>query len=403
MKIPFFDLKRQYEELKPELQKRVLECLDDCNFIGGPEVGQLEKRLAEYLNVKHVITCGNGTDALQLALKAYGIGPGDEVITSAFSFFASPESISSVGATPVFADIDPVDLNMDPDSVRSKITDRTKALLPVHIFGRPAKMDEINEIAKEYNLIVIDDACQAIGAEYKQRKIGGIAGTEDKQGATAFSFYPTKNLGAYGDGGMVTTNDDDIATILRALKVHAGGKNGYNAAKALGKVQEEFVELKEKTTDLYDPYKYYNYLIGGNSRLDTIQATILNLKLDHLDEYNNKRGAIASRYIDELEGLPIGLPPKNSEDSNCCWHQFAIMTDRKEELIAYLTEEGIGVGAFYPVPLHLQKAFADLGYKEGDLPYAETACKQSVCLPVFPELKDEEVDYIIEKIKAFFA
>ena len=318
------------------------------------------------------------------------------MITSAFSFFASPESISAVGATPVFADIRLEDLNIDPASIREKITDKTKAILPVHIFGKPADMDEINKIAEENNLVVIDDACQAIGSEYKGKRIGGLAG------ATAFSFYPTKNLGAYGDGGMITTNDDNIATICRALKVHAGGKNGFDAAKALGKIDEEFVELSEKATDLYDPYKYYNYLIGGNSRLDSVQAAILNIKLNHLNDYNYNRASIAGRYIDGMKGLPIKLPASDTADSISCWHQFAILTEKKEEMINYLSDKGVGVGAFYPVPLHLQKAYNDLGYKEGDLPNAEQACNQSVCLPVFPELKEEEVDYIIETIKGFF-
>lgn len=396
MKIPFFDLSRQYAGIKEEAEQAVLQVCASCGYIEGAAVKQFEKEMAEYLGVKHVITCNSGTDSLELALRASGIKPGDEVITSSFSFFATAEAISAVGAVPVFADIKEEDYNIDPESIKNKVTEKTKAILPVHIFGSPVDVDAIKQIADEYSLKVIEDACQAIGSEYRNAKIGTVGD------AAAFSFYPTKNLGAFGDGGMVTTNNDEIALVVRSLKAHAGGKNGYEAATILGCEFGEFVTDNQEATELYDPYKYYNYMIGGNSRLDSIQAAVLSVKLNHLDNYNERRAAIANKYNSQLKDLPIHLPKAADNIITPCWHQYVLLTDDKEGLINYLGKNGIGAGAFYPVPLHLQKAFADLGYNAGDLPMSESVCKRSVCLPVFPELTEEETDYIVETIRAFF-
>lgn len=396
MKIPFFDLSRQYEGIRDEVEKNVLEVCAGCGYIEGPAVKNFEKEMAAYLGVKHVITCNSGTDALELALRACGVKPGDEVITTAFSFIATAEAISAVGAIPVFADIKQDDYNIDSKSIEEKITNKTKAILPVHIFGSPVDCDAINRIAKENNLKVIEDACQAIGSEYCGSKAGTLGD------AAAFSFYPTKNLGGFGDGGMITTNSDEVETVVRALKAHAGGKNGYDAATILGYEFGEFVSEKQEATALYDPFKYYNYLIGGNSRMDSIQAAVLSVKLRKLDEYNKKRSAIAEKYNKALEALPIQLPREKDTTISPCWHQYVMLTDSKEELIDFLGKKGVGAGAFYPVPLHLQKAFSNLGYKEGDLPVSESACKRSVCLPVFPELTEDETDYIIESVKEFF-
>jgi len=397
MKIPFFDLKRQYSEIAAKVEENVVEVMRSGQFIEGAATKELEKRLAEYLGVKHVITCGNGTDSLRIGLQACGIGAGDEVITTAFSFFATAEAIAQTGATPVFADINPKTFNMDVESARSKVTAKTKAILPVHIFGLPADMDEICQLASEYNIPVIEDACQAIGAEYKGKKTGNLGSLG------CFSFYPTKNLGAMGDGGMITTNDDNLAKICRALKSHAAGRNGAEAFSVLYKEQvPELEDLKVSENGLYDPCKYFNYFIGENSRLDSMQAAVLLVKLEYLDSYNKKRKAIAERYSLELAGLSLQLPQVDYDDRESCWHQYAVLCEDKEKFVAYMEENGIGVGAFYPVPLHLQKAFKNLGYANGSLLTAEEVCSKSVCLPIFPELSEEEIDYIINTIKEYF-
>lgn len=397
MKIPFFELSRQYEEIREEVEQKVREVMESGQYIEGPAVKQLEKELGEYLGVKHVITCGNGTDALRIALQANGIREGDEVITTAFSFFATAEAIAQIGAVPVFADIDAESLNISVEDIKNKITKKTKAILPVHIFGRPARMDEINAVAREHGLPVIEDACQAAGARYKGKSAGAL-GTMG-----CFSFYPTKNLGAFGDGGMITTDDDELACICRAMKAHAAGRNGAEAYSRLyHETVTELNELRESANGLYDPCKYFNYFIGGNSRLDSMQAAVLLVKLKKLDEYNGKRKRIAEIYSKEFSTLPIGLLQTDTEESVSCWHQYAILCDKKEELIKYLEENGVGAGSFYPVPLHLQKAFKALGYREGSLPAAEEACRRSVCLPVFPELLDEEIDYVIATVRNFF-
>jgi len=397
MKIPFFDLKRQYDGISEEVEREVVEVMRSTQYIEGKATKDLETKLAEYLGVKHVITCGNGTDALRIALRAVGVKEGDEVITTSFSFFATPEAIAQIGAIPVFADIDEKTLNINPESIKKLISDKTKAILPVHIFGLPANMDEINEIAMAHKIPVVEDACQAIGAVYKGKKAGNL-GT-----VGCFSFYPTKNLGAMGDGGMISTNDDNVAKICRSLKSHAAGKLGAEAYSALYNERvDELENMKVSENGLYDPCKYYNYFIGGNSRLDSMQAAVLNVKLAHLDEYNLKRANIAKRYTEALRNLNLRVPETEYSDRESCWHQYAVLCDKKQELIDFLASKEIGVGAFYPVPLHLQKAFKNLNYSEGSLKVTEDVCQKSVCLPVFPELNDEEVDYIIESIKEFF-
>ena len=397
MTIPFFDLHRQYQALKAAIEPAVLECLFSCNYVEGPKVKELEREACSYLNAKHAVTCGNGTDALKLALRAVGVVPGDEVITTPFTFFATAEAIAAVGATPVFADVNADDYCMDPSKIEALITAKTKAILPVHIFGSPADMDAICDIARRHHLKVVDDACQAIGAVYRGKKIGALAD------ATCYSFYPTKNLGAYGDGGMITTNDDEVATNCRAIKAHGAGKVGALAyAQLSGTPVETIPQTESKEQPLYDPFKYYNYLVGENSRLDSLQATILLVKLAHLDEWNKRRAEIAKRYIDGLKDTPVQLPHMAQQGSIHCWHQFALMSNEKEALTKHLGEHGVGTGAFYPVPLHLQKVFLSLGYHEGDLPVSESLCKRSICLPVFPELTNEECDYIIETIRQFY-
>ena len=398
MKVPFLNLQRQYQEIKAEVEPKVLEILETCSYIGGKYVEEFERDMAQYLGVRNVLGCSNGTDALVLALRACNVKPGDEVITTPFSFFATAEAIASVGAVPVFVDIRENDYNIDPDKIENAITNKTKAILPVHIFGAPCDMDPIMDVAKSHGLKVIEDDAQAIGSEYKGKKAGTLGDVG------CFSFYPTKNLGGAGDGGMVTTNSDDIRTVLAALKVHGSGKTGAEAKKILEKSGDSEGEMitNEKASELYDPYKYYNYLIGYNSRLDAIQAAVLSVKLTHLDDYNEKRRTIAGSYI---EGLTKKITvPDYSKDINPCWHQFVIRSDHKEELCEYLSSHGVGAGTFYPVPLHLQKAFdksncANAGAK---LPVSELISSQSVCLPIFPEMTREETDYVIETVNAFY-
>lgn len=397
MQIPFFDIKRQYTKIADEVEQNVLSVMQEAQYIEGNKVKELEERLADYLGVKYVITCGNGTDALRIALKACNIMQGDEVITTAFTFFATAEAIAQVGAVPVFADIREDTLNLDPESIKEKITSRTKAILPVHIFGMPAEMDRINDIARKYHLAVIEDACQAIGAEYKGKK----AGTMGTIGC--FSFYPTKNLGAFGDGGAIVTDDIQIAEACRAYKTHGSGKAGAKTYRKIHHLEEKILSQENTVAQgFYDPYKYYNYLIGDNSRLDTIQAAILCVKLKRLDEFNKRRKEIAEQYMENLKDLPIKIVQKEGSGYCSCYHQYVVLCEDKKALVEYLQENGIGTGAFYPIPLHLQKAFAYLNYSEGDLPVTEKVCRQSVCLPIFPELEDREIAYIIEKIIKYY-
>ena len=393
MKVPFLDLKRQYEGIREQVEPKVCEVLASCAYIGGKYVQEFEKNIAEYLNVKHVVACGNGTEALVLALRACNVQPGDEVITTPFTFFATAEAVSSIGATPVFVDVNENDYTIDPTKIEEKITERTKAILPVHIFGAPCNMDEIMKIARTHNLKVVEDCAQAIGTTYKGKHAGGLGDVG------CFSFYPTKNLGAFGDGGMVTTNDDDLYTVLMALREHGAAQNGAKAREILYGIHDE-QQTSEVQTELYNPYKYFNYLIGYNSRLDAIQAAILNIKLTKLEEYNGRRTQIAQAYSSKL--CSDVIRPEYSEDGVTCWHQYALRTDKKNELCDYLQKNDIGCGTFYPVPLHLQKAFDNLGYKMGDMPVAEKISAQTVCLPIFPEMTEEEVDFVIQTINNFY-
>lgn len=395
MKVPFLDLKTQYQGIKDEVEPAVLDILENCCYIGGTYVQQFEKSVREYLGVKHAVGCSNGTDALVLGLKACNVKPGDEVITTPFTFFATAEAIASIGAIPVFVDIRQEDYTIDPDKIEAAITEKTTAILPVHIFGAPCDMDRIMGIARKYNLKVIEDDAQAIGSEYKGRKAGTLGDVG------CFSFYPTKNLGGAGDGGMVTTNSDSLNTIVRAYKEHGAGQEGAEAIHLLGE-ELESVDVKEEVTELYNPYKYYNYLIGYNSRLDAIQAAVLSAKLKHLDEYNARRSEIARLYFD---GLTEKLKrPVYSSDVKPCWHQFVVRSDYKQELCSYLSEHGVGNGTFYPVPLHKQKAFHALNRKNpgAKLPIAEEISSQSVCLPIFPEMTNEQAGYVIDMVNEFY-
>ena len=367
MSIPLLDLKAQYLTIKEEIDQAVLGVLDSCRFILGPEVKALEDEIASYCGTKHAVAVANGTDALVLALHACKIGPGDEVITSPFTFFSSAETIANVGATPVFADIDPFTLNLDINIIEEKITSRTKAIIPVHIFGQMMNMDQVMALAAKYNLKVIEDAAQAIGAEYCGKKAGscGNAGT--------FSFFPTKNLGGYGDGGMAVTNDDWIAEKIRILRFH-GCKN-----------------------------KYYHEEVGYNSRLDEIQAAILRVKFRYLDQWNKDRrekAEVYNRLLAPLAEQGKIILPGNDPKAKPVYHLYVLRSDDRENIAHVLGEHGIASAIYYPLPLHLQNAFAYLGYKAGDLPVAEQTCTQALAIPCYPELTLNQQEKIVQTINS---
>ena len=370
MNVPLLDLKEQNSALRPEIEAALGRVLDSNGFILGPEVAALEQELAVYCSVKHAIGCASGSDAILLALMAYDIGPGDEVITTPYSFFATVSSITRLGATPVFVDIDPDTYNIDPTKVEAAITERTKAIEPVHLYGQCSNMDEIEAVASRRGIPVIEDAAQAIGAEENGVRAGNIGAIG------CFSFYPSKNLGAMGDGGFLTTNDDALAAKLLALRNHGA------------------------------EIKYFHKWVGLNSRLDGFQGAVLRVKLPHLERWTEARRANAARYrqlftdagLTEQIGLPI-------ERENCrhIYNQYVIrVPNRRDDLRAHLTERNVGTDIYYPVPLHLQECFAYLGYKEGDLPESERAARETLAIPIYPELKPEQQEYVVSTIGDFF-
>lgn len=371
-KIQMVDLKSQYEKIKTEVDKGIQEVIDSCAFINGPAVRDFQSDLEKYLDVKHVIPCANGTDALQVAMMALGLKPGDEVITVSFTFIATAEVIALLGFTPVLVDVEPDTFNISIDSLRKAITPKTKAIVPVHLFGQCANMEEIMEIAKEKNLYVIEDACQAIGAEYifkdgSRKK----AGTIGHIGCT--SFFPSKNLGCYGDGGAIFTNDDELAKQMRVVVNH-------------GMV-----------------VRYYHDYIGVNSRLDSIQAAVLKVKLQYLDEYARARNYAASFYNRAFENHPKIKTPVTAPYSTHVFHQYTLVLTNvdRNELQSYLASKEIPAMIYYPVPLHMQKAYIDPRYKEGDFPVTEKLCSSVISLPMHTELDDEQLKYITDSVLEF--
>jgi UDP-2-acetamido-2-deoxy-ribo-hexuluronate aminotransferase len=362
MKINFIDLQAQYLEYQSEIDSEVLEVFSSAQFIGGEKLNTLEKNLADYTGAKHAIGCSSGTDALLLSLMALDIGYGDEVITTPFTFIATAEVISFLGAKPVFVDIDPVSYNIDPTKIQNVITDRTKAIIPVSLYGQCADMDAINYIAKENNLTVIEDACQSFGATYNGKKSCNLSTI----GCT--SFFPSKPLGAYGDGGAIFTNDDELATKMRMLLNH-----GQNE-------------------------RYKHKYIGINGRLDALQAAILNVKLKYFDKEVKARDEIGSRYNDLLEDADV-ITPKIAQDNTSVFAQYSIRVKDKEAMVEKLSEQEIPTAVHYPVPLHLQEAFASLGYKEGDFPISEEISTQIMSLPMSPYLTEQQQDFIVKTIK----
>jgi dTDP-4-amino-4,6-dideoxygalactose transaminase len=367
-KFPFLDLKAQYATIKGEVQAAVNRVLDSQHFILGPEVEQLEKEVAGVTGSAFAVSCASGSDALLLALMALGIDEGDEVVTTPFTFGATIGSIARLKAKPVFVDIDPVTFNIDPNEIESAITPRTRAIMPVHLFGLSAEMDPITDIARRHNLAVIEDAAQAIGASYHGKAVGSL-GT-----AACFSFFPSKNLGGAGDGGLVSTNDPELAARLKMLRLH-GTKKKYN----------------------YE-------IIGMNSRLDAIQAAILRVKLPHLNNWTEARRSHADTY--RLLFAEAGLEhrvtlPVEPEGCRHVYNQFTIRVERRDALRDYLRDHGIPTEIYYPFPLHTEKAFAYLGHSAGDFPHAERAARQAVSLPIFAELTDEQQQAVVQTIAAF--
>ena len=392
MDIPLLNLTRQYEDIKNNIDLSLSSVFQTSSYIMGENVKKFEKEFSDYLGVRHSISVGNGTDALIIALKALGIGAGDEVITTPYTFFATAEAISFVGAKPVFVDVRLDTYNIDETKIEEKISQHTKAILPVHIFGQCAEMDKINSIAQKHGLYVIEDACQAAGAEYKGKKAGSLSDI------SCFSFFPTKNLGCAGDGGMICTNDDKLNIVCRALKAHGSGENGERAYNLINSIEGSVSIDNNVNNTVYNPKKYYNYIIGQNSRLDEIQAAILRIKLKHLNEYIENRRSIALKYNEGLMNTDL-ITPKEAPNNKHAYHLYILRSENRDAVCQKLKESGISTGIYYPVPLHLQKCYADLGYKVGDLPNAEYLSHRTFAIPMFPEMNDEEQKYIIKAIE----
>ncbi len=371
VKVPLLDLRAQYATIREEIRAAVDGVLESQQCILGPAVTECEAQLAEYCRSAHAITVSSGSDALLISLMAEDVGAGDEVITTPYTFFATAGAIARTGAKPVFVDIDPQTYNLDPGQIEARISQKTKALLPVHLYGQCAAMDPLLALADRYRIPVIEDAAQAIGAEYQGRR----AGTMGRYGC--FSFFPSKNLGAAGDGGLVTTQDAAVAEKLRILRVH-GSKP-----------------------------KYYHALLGGNFRFDSLQAAIVSVKLRYLDRWTAGRQANAARYrrLFEASGLtgagPVRLPYE-APGNRHIYNQFILRVDRRDELFEYLKGQGVGVEIYYPVPLHLQACFAYLGHRAGDFPASEAAAGQTLALPIYPELSDEQAEYVVARIARFY-
>jgi len=366
MSVPLLDLRAQYREIGAELETAVLEVLRSGKYIKGDKMVEMEQALAKYCRTSFVISCASGTDALLLGMMALGIGPGDEVVTTPYTFFATAGSISRLGAKPVFVDIEPKTYNIDPAMIGAAITEKTRAVIPVHLYGQCAEMNPILELATKRNLAVIEDAAQAIGAIYRGRKAGSMG----KMGC--FSFFPSKNLGACGDGGFIATDDEKLAELLIVLREH-GAKP-----------------------------KYYHSLIGINSRMDALQAAVILVKLPFLERWHQARRKNAAYYNQALADLPIVLPFVREGDLSI-FNQFVIRCSRRDELKKFLQGKGIGTEIYYPVPLHLQKCYAHLGHRPGDFPRAEAAALETLALPIYPQLEASQRDEVVSAIREFYA
>jgi len=367
MKVPFLDLKIQYKEIEQEVLPMVTDAMENASFIGGPQVSGFEEEFANFCDSKFCVGVGSGTDALRFALIAVGVGSGDEIITVPNTFIATTEAISQVGATPVFVDIYSDTGNIDVSLIEGKITEKTKVIIPVHLYGQPADMDPILEVAKRHNLAVIEDACQAHGALYKNKKAGslGIAG--------CFSFYPGKNLGAFGEAGAVVTQDDEIADKIRMIRDHGQEK------------------------------KYFHQIEGYNGRLDAIQAGVLRIKLKRLENWNRSRRENAAYYNELLSEIPGVTIPVEADFAVSVYHLYVLLIDDRDRLQQFLGDKGIATGLHYPMPLHLQKAYEHLGFKEGAFPVTENVAGRLLSLPMYPQLTRKQIEYVADTIKEFIS
>lgn len=367
MSVPFFDITRQNQTALKELNSAIEQVISSGRFILGENVSLLEKEIAEYCSVKYAAGVASGTEALHLALRACGVKEGDEVITSPFTFVATAEAIAYCGATPVFVDIVPKTFNIDASKIEDRVTKKTKAILPVHLYGQACEMNKIMEVARKHNLAVIEDCAQSIGAEYEGHKVGAFGN------AGCFSFFPTKNLGCFGDGGMVATNNEKVDKEIKILRGHGSRKT------------------------------YHYDMIGYNSRLDELQAAILRVKLRHLEDFSHKRRKNSNIYHKHLKEIDQITLPYELPNGKHVFNQFTVrIKEDRDELFEFLKVKGIGVMVYYPLSLHLQKAFASLGYKEGDFPESEAAQKEVLSLPIFPELEAEEIEKVCITIKEFY-
>jgi dTDP-4-amino-4,6-dideoxygalactose transaminase len=366
MQIPLLDLKAQYAGIKDEVMGAIERVCASQMLCLGPAVEEFERELADYCGCKHAIGVSSGTDALLVSLMTLGIKPGDEVITTPFTFFATAGVIARLGATPVFVDVDQQSYNLDPGLIEEKITERTRAIIPVHLFGQAAQMKPIMEIAERHRLAVVEDAAQAIGATQDRVKCGNFGDIG------CFSFYPTKNLGGFGDGGLVTTDQEKLARIVKLLRTHGE-----------------------------DP-RYFYRAIGGNFRLDAIQGAVLSVKLKYVDKWNEKRRQNAAIY-DRIFADSVVKGPKIDTNNVSTYHQYTVRVPKRDQLQKYLEEKGVSTAVFYPKPLHLQDCFSGLGYKKGDLPVAERLCGEVLSLPIYPELKQEQVEYVGNIILRFYS
>jgi len=365
LKVPLIDLSEQHKKIGTELKAAALKPFDTQRFVLGDLGREFEAKIAAKAGAKHAIGLASGTDALLLALVALGVKTGDEVVTTPFTFFATAGAVSRVGAKPVFADIDEKTFNLDPEKAKAAVTRRTKAIIPVHLFGLPCDMKAISAIARNRSLAVVEDAAQSLGAEYGGKGTGAIGD------AGCYSFYPTKNLGGAGDGGMLVTSSNQLADKIRVLRDHGARK------------------------------KYHHDVVGVNSRLDEIQAAVLLVKLKYLDRWNESRRKHARDYAEGLAGLPIALPSEPKGRTHI-YHLYSIQTDRRDALAAHLTSRGIGCGVYYPVPMHLQPCYKALGYKKGAFPVTERVTSRVLSLPMFPELTDGQKDQVISMVREFF-
>ncbi len=367
MAVPMIDLRAQYRSIKGEIDAAVTEVFETQGFVGGPKVEQFETGVAHYLGVEHALSLASGTDALLLALKAAEVKAGDEVITTTFSFFATAGAIANAGGTPVFVDIDPVTYNMDVAQIEAHISERTRAIVPVHLYGQCADMDAITAIAAKHGILVIEDAAQSFGARYKERLACTLGD------AAALSFYPTKNLGGAGDGGMVVTDNEALGNAVRLLRAHGGDRT------------------------------YYHRIVGTNSRLDAIQAAVLAVKLQHIDKWNEERRARAAFYNELLSEMPEITTPRENQDNFHVYHQYVIRLPRRDEAKELLAKKGVGCAVFYPLPLHSQQCFQHLGYAEEDRPVATQLCREVLALPMYPELTPEQQKEVVSALKDHLA